>query len=206
MTFLIILKCYRHCLRSEALLFAYSPRRCCWTPAASWAASSWATCRPGWADAKRRAGRTRRPRWTTGRCRVRRPPASSAALCLARRRPRRPRPSLATRGHRPPTARRCCCHSDHRLQTSGPTNTADVKNNATLLLSPHGITVVVVAREQEENAAITNSITIKIQPLKMGFINVLCIDQRTAGSRDSGTEVPRTRRTPKKYLSTPNKY
>lgn len=96
----------------------HSPRRCCWTPAASRAATSWATCRPGWAGATRRATRTRRRRPTTGRCCDRRPP-SSAAVCPARRRPRRPRPSLATRDRRPAGRR---CYRSGR-PTSGPTGT-----------------------------------------------------------------------------------
>lgn len=98
------------------------PRRCCWTPAESRAETSWETCRPDWAGARRRAGRTRR-RPTTERCCVQRRP-SFAAVCLALQRPRRPRPSWATPGL--PTEPHCY-HSDHR--TSGRTNTVKFKTS-----------------------------------------------------------------------------
>lgn len=100
----------------------HSPRRCCWTPTASRAETSWATCRPDWAGARRPAGRTRRRRTKEICCGRRRP--SSAVVYSAPRRPWRPRSSLATRNLRPTGPR--CYRSDRR--TSDRTNTETSTN------------------------------------------------------------------------------
>lgn len=118
--------------RDRSSSATHSPRRCCWTPAASRAATSWVTCRPGWAGATRRATRTRRRRPTTVRCCDRRPP-SSAAVCPARRRLRRPRPSSATRDRRP--AERRCCRSGCPTWDLTDTGIGANKQNNRLLIT-----------------------------------------------------------------------
>lgn len=105
------------CKRGGFIASGHSPRRCCWTPMASRAVTSWATCRPDWAGAKRPAGRTRRRRTKEICCGRRRP--SSAVVYSAPRRPWRPRSSLATRNLLPTGPR--CYRSDRR--TSDRTNT-----------------------------------------------------------------------------------